>query len=206
MPICKGRISHSGEPCKAEALENLTCCKKHEHMENYTDEMIKKSSKCTRCSKFKFKQNNYCDYCLDMSSKNKSKSKIKNNIICKGIAQNGTECGKKAIDDTEFCKNHQYMKDYTEEMFKNLEVCSGCKNRYHGLNGHVCDKCKNRGKTKKNKIEDDDKSIKNKCEFDDCENEKYKETNYCKIHKKYIIEDSNEKNGFGRNDRFKSMR
>jgi hypothetical protein len=119
-------------------------------------------------------------------SSEKSK-KNKKNIICKGITQNGKDCRKNVLNDTEFCKNHEYMKDYTDEMLKDMEKCSGCKNRYYGLNGKICDKCKNRKKNKK--TEDDCESEKslNKCQAEKCKNKKYGKTDYCQPHEKYII-------------------
>jgi hypothetical protein len=63
--------------------------------------------------------------------------------------------------DTQFCKNHQYMIEYTDDMMSNLELCVGCNKiiimpcKYYGLlsekgngidkvvpkNGYVIDNC-----------------------------------------------------------------
>ena len=48
-------------------------------------------------------------------------------IKCKGKDYNGDTCRNNIKDDTNFCKYHYYMKDYTEDMLNNLTYCSGCK-------------------------------------------------------------------------------
>ena len=49
-------------------------------------------------------------------------------IKCLALDRNLKGCRCNAINDTRFCKKHDYMVDYTEEMLSNLQVCSGCKN------------------------------------------------------------------------------
>ena len=43
------------------------------------------------------------------------------------------QCINSPINDTQFCKKHQYMLEFTDEMLQNLKVCcmpSCCKNFY----------------------------------------------------------------------------
>ena len=49
---------------------------------------------------------------------------------CLAIDRNLQRCRCNVINDTRFCKNHDYMVDYTEEMLSNLQICSGCKKSY----------------------------------------------------------------------------
>ena len=67
-------------------------------------------------------------------------------IKCKGKDYNGDSCRNNIKDDTNFCKYHYYMKDYTEDMLDNLTLCTGCKKYYYIVEGKTCKICKDRGK------------------------------------------------------------
>ena len=70
-------------------------------------------------------------------------------------------CRFKSLADSRFCKNHQYMNDYTDEMLAATIRCNGCMKHYYLQKGNKnCDKCKERGKKnreKKGKFKPEDK-------------------------------------------------
>lgn len=80
---------------------------------------------------------------------------------CRGIDINSNCCRGNRIDNTLYCKYHQYMKDYTEEMIKNLHLCNGCmKMKYINENSY-CEQCKEFRK----KINKERRSKKDKCMY-----------------------------------------
>ena len=110
---------------------------------------------------------------------------------CNGIDRYKNNCIRNQLKDGKFCKNHEYMKDYTKEMMINLTLCSGCLKLYFLIDSKICDNCtkraeENRKKTKKNRI---------KCKFTECKSKKSKENDYCGKHQKYVNKDEAGKDG-----------
>jgi hypothetical protein len=105
---------------------------------------------------------------------------------CIAKDRNNNNCRNKSIDETQFCKLHSYMCNYTEEMISNIKLCSGCKKMYYFENENkVCENCKNRG------IENRKKRKENRilCKNNDCEYKKSSENDYCKLHQICLLED-----------------
>lgn len=103
---------------------------------------------------------------------------------CSGLTIKHTNCQKNQINNTRFCKTHQYLNDYTDEMIQNLDVCKGCRRNYSKIGQKDCI-CTNKVKSpESNNIEDskNTKIIEAKCKKNDC---KYlaKEHGYCLKHK-----------------------
>lgn len=108
----------------------------------------------------------------------------KDNVKCLGKDRTGGDCRNGAIDDTLFCKYHQYMNDYNDDMLDNLTQCKGCKKQYYLPDGGICDKCRERGKKNREK---DKKKVVN-CKKEGCKF-KVKENGYCGKHQmNYFIE------------------
>jgi len=73
---------------------------------------------------------------------------------CCAKTRTNEQCRVKKIQDTNFCKNHQYMCDYTEEQMKNTELCKGCLKHYWfspDSESKTCSNCKTRGKQNRTK-------------------------------------------------------
>lgn len=60
---------------------------------------------------------------------------------CKGRKNGGKFCGEQIDEDNEYCEQHSYFKDYTEEMFENLIKCIRCANMHYKTNLSQCPKC-----------------------------------------------------------------
>ena len=79
---------------------------------------------------------------------------------CNGFDRKKDRCKNYVIDDTNFCRYHQYMEDYTDEQLdpEKLIICSCCKMVYYPLDSNLtCSKCRLR-------IEKDNDNIKkDKC-------------------------------------------
>jgi hypothetical protein len=99
-------------------------------------------------------------------------------IKCKGKDYNGDTCRNNIKDDTNFCKYHYYMKDYTEDMLNNLTYCSGCKKYYYIVEGKICNLCKERGK----KIREKNNKEKIICEKEGCIYQRSIENEFCGKH------------------------
>lgn len=101
---------------------------------------------------------------------------------CFGKDRHLKPCRQNACNDTRFCKNHQYMTDYSDEQMENMAICSGCKKAFYLENKKCCDKCKNRLKSLS--IEKTANYI--KCAHDKCNSKKSDENKYCLKHQLYI--------------------
>ena len=99
-------------------------------------------------------------------------------------------CIFRKVDDTNFCKNHQYMTDYTDDMMSKLELCSGCNKMYYLKGYKLCEKCRNRGKANR----EVNKSKVIPCAKEGCNFKKSDENKYCGKHQiELFIEDTQEK-------------
>ena len=67
---------------------------------------------------------------------------------CKGRKNGGKFCGEQIDEDNEYCEQHSYFKDYTEEMFENLIKCIRCANMHFKTNLSQCPKCTDDSKIK----------------------------------------------------------
>lgn len=95
-------------------------------------------------------------------------------------------CRFKSLADSRFCKNHQYMNDYTDEMLAATIRCNGCMKHYYLQKGNKnCDKCKERGKKNREKK----KEVKILCNKDGCKYKRSIENAYSNLHQRCLFED-----------------
>lgn len=107
-------------------------------------------------------------------------------IKCFGKDRNGDECRNNQLGDSKFCKFHQYMCVYTEDMLSKLELCGGCKKMYYFENGiKTCEKCRDRGK--KNRNENREEVV--LCSKEGCKFKRSDENKYCGKHQLCLFED-----------------
>lgn len=106
-------------------------------------------------------------------------------IKCLAIDRNLKDCRCNVINDTRFCKNHDYMVDYTEEMLSNLQICSGCKKSYYIPDGRICISCRDRGKQNR-QINRENVVL---CANDGCVFKRSTENIYCNKHQLCIFVD-----------------
>jgi len=104
---------------------------------------------------------------------------------CLAIDRNLKGCRCNIINDTHFCKKHDYMVDYTVEMLSNLQICSGCKKSYYISEGKTCYSCRDRGK-KNQKINRGNIVL---CANEGCIFKRSEENIYCKKHQICIFVD-----------------
>ena len=102
-------------------------------------------------------------------------AKDRNGDSCRNytIANDGTQ--------TQFCKLHQYMCEYTHEMMESTKLCNGCKKMKYMLGENkTCDSCRSRDKTnyKKEVI---------KCAHDACKFKRSVENAYCGKHQLQVF-------------------
>jgi len=184
---CKG-ISFSAAKnkrinCTKGINDNEEYCKAHIHQADYTKDQLEKMVKCVACTKLIYKKDENdrgdCDNCY-----NNKRSKMKK---CKGTsALRGKKlvikpCSK-TVTDSDFCKIHTYMKDYTEEMLNNLTKCRRCHKMYY-IEGEDdrCNECK--AGVNKDKPRCMGKRVLRKTKvIDNCIDTVEKEGDFCKNH------------------------
>lgn len=110
---------------------------------------------------------------------------------CNGKDRKNESCRNSSLENSDFCKYHQYMENYTVEMLNNLTQCKGCKKQYYLPNGGTCDKCKTRGEVNRTKQRD----VVVVCKKEGCKFKKSTENDFCGKHQLYYFYDQLEKKG-----------
>lgn len=106
---------------------------------------------------------------------------------CKSIDRNSQPCRCNSLPGSVFCKFHDYMKDYTDEMIKNVKLCLGCNKLIYLKPGEICPFCE------KGRLQRKTKQI--KCEATEC-NSKAKPNGYCGKHQIVLLKHQIEKEGY----------
>ena len=103
-------------------------------------------------------------------------SKDRNHKPCRNFSQDGSR----------FCKNHQYMNDYTPEMLEATQLCGTCHKMYFFEPGvKVCDKCKAIGQANREKARDNIVL----CKSEGCKFKRSVENIYCGLHQLCLFVD-----------------
>ena len=105
---------------------------------------------------------------------------------CAGKDRHLNQCRQKIANSTQYCKNHQYMAEYSKEQLEKLVICSGCKKAVYLENKTRCNKCINR---KKN-VTIENQIIKIKCAHVKCNSKSSSENRYCMKHQLCVWVDS----------------
>jgi len=185
-PICCGykrdKKLKSDVRC-AFLAKNGKYCGKHTYFADYTWNDITDLSYCLKHNRYFVDKCNKC-FILYNSAKHKESYTKKNKKrslarktclwyqkgpvkdrreLCKN--KNWKKCNIKVIDGTDYCKNHQYVAEYTDEMKQkyNLFNCSDC-GRVMCIKNNTCSDCRNRG-AKNRSISRKNKVI---CKIDKC--------------------------------------
>ncbi len=116
---------------------------------------------------------------------------VKGEIKCKGKDRNNDNCRNNAIEDNLFCKFHNYMDGYTEDMLNNLTLCTGCKKMQYLIDTKTCSKCKNRGTIYR--LEDKKEIV--PCKKSGCKFKKSEENDYCGKHQADYFKEQTELTG-----------
>jgi len=105
---------------------------------------------------------------------------------CLSLDRNGKNCVFHCINETTFCKFHQYMVSYSQAMLSQLELCKGCKKMYYFEDDvKTCEKCRDRGKSNKETA----KESVVLCSKSGCKFKKSSENEYCGKHQLCLFED-----------------
>ena len=105
---------------------------------------------------------------------------------CLSRDRKGEPCRCAAISETRFCKFHDYMAAYTDEMLQRLELCSGCKKMFcFDGDRKICDKCSDRSKANRLVTKENVEL----CAKDSCNYKRSSENKYCKLHQLQLFVD-----------------
>ena len=102
---------------------------------------------------------------------------------CLSKDRNNRCCRNNQINQTNFCKLHQYMCNYTLDMLNSIQLCKGCKKMHYFENDNkTCESCRTRDKSqyKKEVV---------LCKKDGCKFKKSEENIYCGKHQIHIFID-----------------
>ena len=105
---------------------------------------------------------------------------------CLSRDRNHNPCRNFSQDGSRFCKNHQYMNDYTPEMLEATQLCGTCHKMYFFEPGvKVCDKCKAIGQANREKARDNIVL----CKSEGCKFKRSVENIYCGLHQLCLFVD-----------------
>lgn len=197
---CAGIVRHKhDEQCHKNIGENESYCKYHNYFKYLTGAQINdikegKAKCCGRCGSWHFGKRDDCDSCSEQRSlyhKNQKKKAIR----CKGFRKNDDQpCQNRPIDETKYCKDHQYMVGYTDYQLANLKKCTGCNRKIYFEEGKTCDDCKERGKDNREKHRNNKIICKGNVKGKPCTFEARK-NGYCGNHQVQAWKDDIEKDG-----------
>lgn len=175
-------------PCKRFVFGNEKYCDTHKEWKKFTGEEINKikngnAKKCSHCTQLHLDETHkFCPICQEKMKKEGIK-KRKEMVRCKGIRKkDGNPCKKRPINDTIYCKDHDYMVNYTKEQLNNLKKCSGCgRNILINEGCKQCQDCLERGKENREKHKETKIICKGNVNGEPCKYEA-KENGYCGKH------------------------
>ncbi len=100
-------------------------------------------------------------------------------VRCTGFNYKMEVCNRHCDAEQAFCKNHLYMKEYTEEMIRAMILCKGCKKVKFIADGKLnCEICANRSAINRGIV----RASVILCEHEGCTFKKSKENKYCGLH------------------------
>lgn len=132
-------------------LDNSKYCSYHQYFNNLTENQIEEIRKgewkiCTRCSKFFENKNDgnlkKCTTCINQI--NNYLNDRKKDSKCNWFDRNNKKCRNRFLKNSDYCKMHLYVGNYTEEQKKNSKKCSGCNMVKYFTEYNTCDECRNR--------------------------------------------------------------
>lgn len=175
-------------------------CQFHKYFEEFTDADVEKINNfdagdaneanefkvCKRCKHWHNNKSAMCVKCLAISSERKKEIVARTVTKCSGKDRNGDPCRNSVVNETKFCKYHDYMTQYDDMMMENLTFCAGCRKYYYKPNQGQCEKCRDIGK--KNREKSREEVI--KCKHEGCKFKAFQDEDgnmvydgYCQPHK-----------------------
>ena len=112
-------------------------------------------------------------------------------LKCISKDRDGKPCNFSKVGDTKFCKFHQHMVDYTDEMLDQIKSCSTCRKMFYLGEYTTCEGCRNRGKQNR----DEKRETTVKCFKEGCSYKKSKENKYCGKHQIEMFLDETKEEG-----------
>jgi len=176
--------------CGKEVKDDTKYCKRHKYFSELNNDEIELMAnglckKCTKCTKMAVDLDyKTCRWCRNAEKIKKNKNKKEK---CEWYQNDGKPCGKSKIDDTYYCKNHNYVINYDDEMKKESKHCSGCHKLKYMNGDKTCNVCHKRPKNKQNKQDIP------ACLY--CNKYEGKYHGYCKQHEKFYFKEQWEKKG-----------
>lgn len=150
--LCEGRCKNE-TLCKNYATGDHKVCKKsHWEMRNYTKEQLESTKRCTECKMHRLIStgSSQCIHCIEKQENIKTvegEEDDKNpNELCKGLTKDGKKCEKALYDNTRFCKEHQELVHYTQNMLDNQKYCSTGRHYVYCGTYATCENCRNTNK------------------------------------------------------------
>jgi hypothetical protein len=126
MNKCIGK-DRNDNACRNKAIQDTKCCKFHQYMKDYTEEMLNGLTKCSGCKKQYYLIDGVktCDTCKQRCKSSKEKQK-ETKVLCKA-----DNCTFKKSDENDYCMKHQINLFIDETRALGKKMCKnyvrGCK-------------------------------------------------------------------------------
>jgi hypothetical protein len=203
MTLCKG-LTEKREICgkKLGAKSPDRYCIKHRYMLDMTDEEIKniadgdtKYNACSKCKKWFEGNNKRCVKCTESDTNQNEKRKQTAGEYCEALISidKTKQCSSHQISNSKYCKKHEYLKDFTDDMLASSKICTiptchrtFCDSPEYG----TCQKCRKTGE--QNRLYEKNQNVENKCKSNTCNNkanDKFGNGEYCgKCHESNLVD------------------
>jgi hypothetical protein len=114
---CIGKDRHNKE-CRNRALGETRCCKLHQYLQDYTDEMLARCTLCSGCNKmYDLGEEKTCANCRERSKLIRETVK-ETVILCKSA-----KCTSKQSSENEYCLKHQICILVEQVALRNKRLC-----------------------------------------------------------------------------------
>lgn len=138
---CIGK-DRNDNPCRNKGIQDTKCCKIHQYMKDYTDDMLNNLSKCSGCKKQYYLIDGVktCENCKQRGKSSKEKQK-ETKVLCK--AEN---CTFKKSDENDYCMKHQINIFIDETLALGKKMCKnyvrGCRTQLENdYSKSSCESC-----------------------------------------------------------------
>lgn len=138
---CIGK-DRNDNPCRNKGIQDTKCCKFHQYMKDYTDDMLNNLTKCSGCKKQYYLIDGVktCNNCKQRGKSSKEKQK-ETKVLCKA-----DNCTFKKSDENDYCMKHQINLFIDETYALGKKMCKnyvrGCRTQLdNDYSKSSCESC-----------------------------------------------------------------
>ncbi len=154
--------------CNKYPDEGEEYCDVHQYFEELTEEQINTIKNgdaiaCTNCPRWHFdKDHKMCEICLAKKAEGNAKvsEEKKKRKKCAWKMRTNEPCRNWPLEGSNYCDDHKYVNEYTDEMKETSRLCKGCKMIRYVEDGYeTCIICRERQAENREKEREENKKL-----------------------------------------------